>query len=176
MTTHPESGSAPPDSPVPAASPAPARRAPRHRRHRGRQRPEGGSPEHPAHRAAELPPLRRLLGQGRLTGRREVVDAAPPPRHHVPAAGQQARALQPVQRRVHGSLRQPERPVAAQSEPGDDLVAVAGAAAEHGQQQQIEVALQLLRLVAVAAETVFDQHGPNFCLEEFNPVRSGIDG
>src|SRR5262249_62099807 len=70
--------------------------------------------------------------------------APPPPPQNPPRTGERPRLFEPVQRGIHGALWQFERTIAAVPQPGDHLVSVAGAPAEHRKQEQVKVSLELL--------------------------------
>ena len=86
----------------------------------------------------------RLARQGLLAGCGEPVAPPPPSAHHRPCPGDQPALLQPAQRRVDGPGRQVQPPAGVLPQRLDHRVPVPRAGFQRGQQQRVQVPLQLL--------------------------------
>src|ERR1700738_4916503 len=100
-------------------------------------------PEETADGIAEALPNGCLIGQVANAARGQRVDAPAPPRlAGRPLAAEQARLLQPMQRRIDGSLGQLEGAAGAAVDLLDDGVTMRRPARQRGQHDHVEMAFQ----------------------------------
>src|SRR5580700_8600459 len=100
-------------------------------------------PEETADGIAEALPNGCLIGQVANAARGQRVDTPAPPRlAGGPLAAEQARLLQPMQRRIDGSLGQLEGARGAAVDLLDDRVTMRRSARQRGQHDHVEMAFQ----------------------------------